>query len=339
MKHKIIVAGCGSMSKAWIEHAKTRDDAEIVGFMDIRKESAEAAAQKFAVSAPAFTDLAEAIRATGASIVFDVTIPAAHKKTVLTALNNGCHVFGEKPMADSLPDARTMTNAAVRAKKTYAVMQNRRYLKNIRAFRETLTSGKIGTPGFFTADFFIGAHFGGFRDAMESPLVLDMAIHTFDQARFIIGADPVAVYCREFNPPGSWYKGAAAAVCTFEFENGIMFSYRGSWCAEGLNTSWEAVWRVTGSSGSAIWEGSGMPYGETVVPSAEKKFKSDTARFDVTPGWNGREGHNGCLDEMFSALNEGRSPETVCTDNIKSVAMVFAAIESSRKGKRVHVRF
>ena len=41
---------------------------------------------------------------------------------------------------------------------------------------------------------------------MESPLILDMAIHTFDQARFITGADPVSVYCHEFNPPGSWYK-------------------------------------------------------------------------------------------------------------------------------------
>ena len=37
---------------------------------------------------------------------------------------------------------------------------------------------------------------------MDSPLVLDMAIHTFDQARFITGANPISVYCHEFNPPG-----------------------------------------------------------------------------------------------------------------------------------------
>ena len=41
---------------------------------------------------------------------------------------------------------------------------------------------------------------------MESPLLLDMAIHTFDQARFITGADALSVYCHEFNPAGSWYR-------------------------------------------------------------------------------------------------------------------------------------
>ena len=61
------------------------------------------------------------------------------------------------------------------------------------------------------ADFFIGAHFGGFRDEMAHVLLLDMAIHTFDQARKILGADPVSVYCHEFNPAGSWYAGASSA--------------------------------------------------------------------------------------------------------------------------------
>src|SRR5581483_10997567 len=129
---------------------------------------------------------------------------------------------------------------------TYSVMQNRRYLKQIRAFRDLLASEAIGTVGSIHADFFLGPHFGGFRDAMESPLIVDMAIHTFDQARFITGADPASVYCHEFNPPGSWYEGNASAICIFEMSDGSVFSYRGSWCAEGLNTSWESDWRVTG---------------------------------------------------------------------------------------------
>jgi hypothetical protein len=38
---------------------------------------------------------------------------------------------------------------------------------------------------------------------------------------------------------------------------------------------------------------------------------------------------------MFNALIGGYDTETVCTDNIKSIEMVFAAIESSRTGKKV----
>lgn len=58
------------------------------------------------------------------------------------------------------------------------------------------------------------AHFGGFRDKMPSPLILDMAIHHFDLARYMSGADPVAVYAKEFNPAGSWYKGDVSATAS-----------------------------------------------------------------------------------------------------------------------------
>jgi hypothetical protein len=40
---------------------------------------------------------------------------------------------------------------------------------------------------------------------------------------------------------------------------------------------------------------------------------------------------------MFAALQEGRQPETHCGDNIKSVAMVFGAIERARSGKKVSI--
>lgn len=35
---------------------------------------------------------------------------------------------------------------------------------------------------------------------MDHPLLLDMAVHAFDAARWFLGADPVGVYCEEFNP-------------------------------------------------------------------------------------------------------------------------------------------
>ena len=130
-------------------------------------------------------------------------------------------------MASSLAECKTLVELVEKTNLMYAVMQNRRYNKNIRAFRDLVASGKIGSLGLTSADFFIGPHFGGFRDMMDSPLILDMAIHTFDQARMITGADPVSVYCQEFNPAGSWYKGNAAAVCIFELSDGFGFKLSG----------------------------------------------------------------------------------------------------------------
>lgn len=335
---KIAVTGCGGMANEWVKYAVQREDAQVVALVDIKPENAKAMAERYNLTCGIYADLEEAIRSSGANLVFDVTIPEAHVKTVTTALRMNCDVLGEKPMAASMEEAREMVATVEKSGRSYAVMQNRRYLKNIRAFRQILASGAIGQPGFVCADFFLGPHFGGFRDIMESPLILDMAIHTFDQARFITGADPVSVYCHEFNPPGSWYKGNASAVCIFEMSDGSIFCYRGSWCAEGCNTSWESYWRVTASQGSAIWDGHGMPYYEVVSPSENPTFIREMKRVDTVAEWNGREGHFGCFDEIFSALTAGRPAETDCRDNIKSMAMVFAALESAKSGRKIAVK-
>lgn len=348
--HRIVVAGCGGMAEAWVAYAMEREGAEIVGLMDVVAANAETMKARHGLSCPVFTDLAQAVRETKADLVFDVTIPAAHHAVVKIALNLGCDVFGEKPMAESLEQARDMVATAAACGRTYAVMQNRRYIRDIRKFTELVRGGTIGQNGFLGADFFLGPHFGGFRDVMDSPLVLDMTIHTFDQARLISGADAVAVYCHEFNPAGSWYRGNASAVCIFEMSDGSVFCYRGSWCAEGVPTSWEAEWRATGSRGTAIWNGSGAPYAEVVKDLEEKAFirgverievlddaSDDAAGFAAGSAGAGREHHPGCLDAMFDALEKGRKAETDCADNLHSMEMVFGAIRSAREKRRVEI--
>ncbi|WP_431801192.1 Gfo/Idh/MocA family protein [Halobacillus andaensis] len=333
--HKIILAGCGTMAHTWLDYASNRNSAEIVGFVDVNAATAKALAERRSLQVPVFTDLSDALDQTDASLVFDVTIPAAHKQVVTTALERGCHVFGEKPMAESLKDAREVVKTAQRTGLNYFVMQNRRYQKEIRAFKQLLATQTIGQVGSIHADFFLGPHFGGFREAMESPLIMDMAIHTFDQARFLTGADAVSVYCHEYNPPGSWYEGNSSAVCIFEMSDGSVFTYRGSWSAVGHSTSWEADWRVTGSKGTARWNGSDNPVCEVIDPSRPRGFMDHVHVIEAENTWPGQEGHFGCLGEMFSALEEERLAETDCRDNFKSMAMVFKAMESAGSGKKI----
>ena len=337
IRFKVAVAGCGNMANTWVKYALARKDTEIVALMDTKDENAQAMADRYGLKCGIYNNLEKAISESAANLVFDITPPNAHRDIVITAMKMGCNVFGEKPMASSMEEAREMLSYSQELGKFYAVMQNRRYLKNIRAFRDIIKSGVIGQPGFICADFFIGPHFGGFRDVMDSPLLLDMAIHTFDQARFITGADAVSVYCHEFNPAGSWYKGNAAAVCIFEMSDGSVFCYRGSWCAEGAPTSWESAWRVNGSKGTAIWDGTHVPYAEIVDEEKEAGFLNQYKRVNPSMTWQGREGHEGCLDEMFDALIQGRKAETDCSDNINSMAMVFGALESAKTGRKINL--
>lgn len=336
--YRIVLAGCGSMANEWVKYARGRADCEIIGLVDIVPENATAMAQRHGLQSAIYPDLQSALVDTGANLVFDVTVPTSHRDVAVTAMRMGCDVFGEKPMASSLEEAFEMVRVARETGKTYSVMQNRRYLRHGRALARAIQSGVIGEPSFVTADFFLGPHFGGFRDVMESPLILDMAIHTFDQARSYSSCDPVSVYCHEFNSQGSWYKGNASAVCIFEMTNGCVFCYRGSWSAQGCGTSWDARWRVVGSHGSAEWDGLGEPVVEAVEPPIEPMFFHPVRRESIIYD-DAREGHAGCLDDMFLALSRGVRAPTDCTDNIKSVAMVFAAAQSAREGRKVSISY
>jgi predicted dehydrogenase len=325
--YKIIVAGCGSMSNCWIEIVKKRDDCEIAALVDVNAGAANAKKDKYELSANIYTDITEALEKENANLVFDVTVPQSHFEVVTKALKAGCDVFGEKPMSDSLENAEKMAECAELAKKEYFVMQNRRYMPGIYALKDFLRSAKLGRLGQLSANFQLCPHFGGFRDEMDSPLIADMAIHTFDAARFITGKNAVSVYCHEFNPSWSWYKGSANAVCIFEMEDGSVFDYRGSWCANGLNTSWESEWRTACEKGTAFWDGGKIFFYDSSVKSGEADIN------ELKPETMELTGHDACVKEMFDALKTGTRPQTDCRDNINSVRMVYKAIESARTKK------
>ena len=50
-------------------------------------------------------------------------------------------------------------------------------------------------------------------------------------------------------------------------------------------------------------------------------------------------GHEGILDEFVRSLRSGAEPQTVCHDNIKSLAMCLAAVESAKSGRKVEVKW
>lgn len=337
-KLKAVLVGCGGISRTWLDAIRQIPELQMVGFVDLIENAAATLAKAYGwTDALIGSDLAGILRQSHPDVVFDCTVPEAHVEVTLTALAHGCHVLGEKPMADTMANARRMVAAAQAAGKTYAVVQNRRYDPNIRRLRAFLESGAIGQITTVHSDFYIGAHFDGFRAHMEHPLLLDMAIHTFDAARFISGADALAVYCHEWNPPGSWYDHDASAVAIFEMSDGIVYTYRGSWCAEGLNTPWESEWRIIGTQGSVTWDGKDGFRGQVV---AERGGFFSACRDVTVPGWDQPAksgGHAGVIRDFVRCIQAGETPETVCTDNIKSLAMVFGAIASAQEQRRVSV--
>lgn len=338
-KKRVVLVGCGGMSNVWLKASAQLPEIEIVGLVDLVLSAArQKAADYHLTQAIIGSDFQDVLEQSRPEIVFNCTIPEAHYAVTMQALASGCHILSEKPLASSLEQAQAMVTAARQAEKLLVVIQNRRYDLAIRRMAQFLASGALGPLTTVNSDFYVGAHFGGFREQMQHVLLLDMAIHSFDAARLLTQADPVSVYCQEWNPPGSWYKHDASAVAFFEMSNGLVYTYRGSWCAEGLPTNWACDWRFIGQQGSAIWDGRDNAQIQTVQQTGS--FLSGYQ--DVAlPNYTGTnvDGHLSILREFCQCIDQGQEPETRAADNLKSLAMVFAAIESAETGRKVSIRW
>jgi len=323
---RIIQVGAGQMGQAWLRTIGGSADVELVGLVDLDPALAAAAAvQTGHPGAVVAASLDELITTVHADAVLNVTVPAAHRVVSSTALRHGLPVLSEKPLAETVATALAMVAEAEVAGQLLMVSQSRRYFQHLDTFRAQIA--QLGAVGVVDCTFFKAPHFGGFRDTMPYPLLVDMAIHQFDLSRQLAGSDPVAVYCDSFNPDWSWYEGDAAADVVFEFASGARFTFSGSWCSPGLETSWNGSWRVSGAAGTALWDGDNAPVAEDV----------DGRPVTAPPG-HGPEQIEGSLAEFVAAVRSGVDPPSgEVHSNVVSLAMVEAAIRSAEDHRRVTI--
>ncbi len=332
---RVIVVGAGGISNAWFPPI-VQEGLQVAAVVDLRKTAAEQQIEKYKLTgAVAYDDTGKAFAEAKADFVVDLTIPDAHCEVTCKALKAGFHVIGEKPMAATMDQARQMVRTSEETGKLYMVSQSRRWDGKHIAIADQVSNNGIGPITTLNCDFFLAAHFGGFRDEMASPLILDMAIHHFDLARMFCKQSPISVYAEEFNPAGSWYKGDVAANCLFEMSNNVRFAYRGSWAAEGCPTGWNGDWRVQGTRGAIIYDSDKNIRGEIITN--DEGFKRDRAPVQIDLPETRATGMHGGLCEMLRFIRTGEKPQTECHDNIQSLAMVSATIESSKRGARVRI--
>lgn len=336
---RVLQIGCGGITGAWIPPALANPDIEIVGLCDLFPAAAEKLRDQYELplETPIFGDASTAIKELKPHAIFDCTIPTAHTQNALLAFDNGAHVLSEKPLSETLQDARRAIDAARSHGKIYAVTQNYRYAPGPRRLKAFLQSGAIGAVTTINSDMYLGAHFGGFRDEMRHVLLLDMAIHTFDMTRFLSGANAISVFCHEWNPKGSWYAHDASASAIFEMSEGIVANFRGSWCATGLPSGFSSSWRIIGERGTITWDGDqGF---QCEIEDGDSGFMRPVKAVEVPDGEFGfkASGHGGIMREFVDAIRGGEAPETNAADNYNSLAMVLGAVESSDAGMRVNL--
>ncbi|WP_405476350.1 Gfo/Idh/MocA family protein [Streptomyces canus] len=318
---RVVVVGAGAMGQNWLTAVTDEPGTELVGIADLDLDVARRSAAGLGrPDLPVGADAVALAADTDAQALVNVTVPAAHHPVTAAALFAGLPVLGEKPVADTLGRALSLAAASEVTGELFMVSQSRRWNRQLFALRGMLE--ELGAIGSLTTEFFTSPHFGGFREEMAYPLLIDMAIHTFDSARFLLGAEPVSAYCQAYNPPWSWFSGDAAASAVFEMEGGARYVYNGSWCSPGAETSWNGAWRASGEKGSALWDGDNEPVLVADIRPAERPRSP-------------YEGVGGALRVFAESLRTGSTPMGEVHENTMSLAMVEAAVLSARTGQRV----
>lgn len=122
---------------------------EVVGLVGSDAQRTRQRADSVAVP-QAFTDLNQAIEVSQAVAVTIASPPHTHAELTLTALAHGCHVICEKPMANSLDEARAMLQAAEQAGVTHLIGNQFRWSPERATVARALAAGRLGEPRFLS---------------------------------------------------------------------------------------------------------------------------------------------------------------------------------------------
>ncbi|MCY3866442.1 MAG: Gfo/Idh/MocA family oxidoreductase [Chloroflexi bacterium] len=337
---RVIQVGIGGMGNTWLGAVQRSPQVEFAGVVEIDDEIARAQAAAYHLDpALVFQAMPEALETVEADAVINVTPPEVHREICIGALEAGLPVLTEKPLAGNLEDARAIVAAADATGVDCIVAQNYRYRPLTQTIKAILASGELGAVAAVSCEFYRGPHFGGFREEMPHPLIIDMSIHHFDLMRFFLGSDAMAIRARSWNPPWSWFAGDASAAALIEFGNGVQASYTGSWCSQALETSWNADWRFECERGVLLAQDDRL-YAQRLLSVKEGARGLASAHDDkreIPLVSMEREGQDYLLQEFLEAVTTGAATATTAQDNIHTMEFVFGVVEACDSGGLINL--
>lgn len=228
---RVLVVGCGNMGTSHAIAYHTNPGFEICGLVSTGK-SKEVLNQKLDNKYPLFESIDEALAETNPDAVCISTYPDTHESYAVKAFEKGCHVFIEKPLADTVDGAERVAAAAKKAGKKLVVGYILRHHPSWERFIEL--SRKLGKPLVMRMNLNQQSHgymWSVHRNLMKSlsPIV-DCGVHYIDVMCQMTRSKPVQVTAigarlTEEIPAGNYNYGQLQ----IKFEDGSVGWYEAGW--------------------------------------------------------------------------------------------------------------
>lgn len=335
MSLRLIHVGLGGWGINWsrtVVSAST--DVEVAAWVEIDPEALVRAQKELDLPAErCFTSFEHALSDVEAEAVLITASLPGHVPVAVSALNAGKHVLVEKPFAPSMAEAQHVVDLAAQRERILMVSQNYRYFPAPRKATELLHDETLGAASSININFRKFANTAP-RETnrhyfITEPLLLDMSIHHFDLMRMVLRQEPRKIFCTTWNPSWSNFQDAPAAALTITFDRGTVVNYTGSWISTGQPTSWAGEWRIECAQGEIAWTSRGEePDKLTIHPRQEAPQEVELPAVPLTD-------RRGSLAAFVEAVHTRKEPETSGRNNLSTLALVFAAIESARTGEPV----
>lgn len=346
MTYKMIQVGTGGQGRAWCERflPPNIDDGliEVVAAVDVNADALINAQQHLGLSPEqCYTDIERAFGENPADFCTIVTPPAYHENVVDIALAHNLDILSEKPIADSLDASVRIADKVKAAGRKMGVTMSHRFDQDKTTLRQELRSGRNGAIDYlvcrFTCNMRNYQDWGAeFRHTMIDPLMIEGSVHHLDIIADLAGAKCDTIYAQTWNPDWGEYGGDSQGHVMMTFENGVRATYEGAKTnAIGLNGWAQEYVRIECEQSTLIMDRRRVerhPYeggriykregeGEEIAPVEQKKWMNT---------W--------LVEQFVQWLDGGPEMETNIEANLQSVALIFAAIESSRTGQPVKVQ-
>lgn len=224
-KIKVGVIGVGRIGKLHLENLAVRiPSAEVVAVADVFVEEAEKIAARFGITTVT-PDYREILSNKNIEAVIICSPTDTHAQYTIEAAQAGKHIFCEKPLDLSLDKIREVLDVTEKSGVKLMIGFNRRFDPNYAKVQQMVKDGKVGKPHILKITSRDPAPPPAEYVAVSGGMFLDMTIHDFDMARFVVGSEVLEVYAKTnvlVDPEIGKAGDVDTAVTILFFENGAI---------------------------------------------------------------------------------------------------------------------
>jgi predicted dehydrogenase len=296
---------------------------KIVACYSRSRDKREAFARKYACTAAASYE--EILGDRRIEAIINTTPNSAHLETTYAAAAAGKHVFLDKPIANTIDDARAITAACRQAKVVLALGYQRRRESQFRWIKQNLDKfGKlVNAEANISRDRLGKIDLGSWRytaEGMPGGVMLQIGIHYTDVLEYLIG--PVKAVSGRFVRlvlPGD---NPDVASLVLEHENGALSTLNASYAS----ASEYYLMNIYGKEASAYYD----------MHQGLRFLKRGSTTADVVP-CSKNDPIVEELEEFANAVRGDGEPEMDGERSTRSLAALLAGIRSAREGRRVEI--